>query len=132
MTYKIVKGILGFPDTYFKDLWHVKLYQVILSFISCSQRSYYVLLLKFWVNKVVEHLTSLHSKLHTKCFGCHMTLVSMWDKTYLIYLLSQKSHLHVPAKSLALCRSLMHVDEKHCTCQFLSGSHKSGLLIAAF
>jgi len=28
-----------------------------------TQRSYYVLLLKFWVNKVVEHLSSLHSEM---------------------------------------------------------------------
>ncbi|XP_068670754.1 immunoglobulin-binding protein 1-like isoform X2 [Montipora foliosa] len=28
-----------------------------------TQRNYYVLLLKFWVNKIVEHLTSLHSEM---------------------------------------------------------------------
>ena len=37
---------------------------LINSFIVCLQRSYYVLLLKLWVNKAVDHLSSLHSKFY--------------------------------------------------------------------
>ena len=33
-------------------------------FFVCLQRNYYVVLLKLWVNKVVEHLSSMQSKLY--------------------------------------------------------------------